>query len=92
VHGRLPADPAALLPEHREFVDRAVAALSQDGRIVCVRLVLLAQLLRSKPWTPATLVELGGFRTIGATILAEAFSSPRRRSRIACIAVQPRPC
>ncbi len=76
VHGRLPADPAALLPEHREFVDRAVAALSQDGRVVCVRLVLLAQLLRSRPWTPATLAELGGARTIGATILDEAFSSP----------------
>ncbi|MFI5454056.1 MAG: protein kinase [Isosphaerales bacterium] len=77
VHGRLPADPAALLPEHRDFVDRAVSALSQDGRVVCVRLVLLAQLLRSKPWTPATLAELGGARTIGATILDEAFSSPQ---------------
>jgi eukaryotic-like serine/threonine-protein kinase len=77
MHGRLPADPAALLPEHREFVDRAVSALSQDGRVVCVRLVLLAQLLRSKPWTPATLSELGGARTIGATILDEAFSSPQ---------------
>ena len=77
VHGRLPADPAALLPEHREFVDRAVSALSQDGRVVCVPLVLLAQLLRTKPWTPATLAELGGARTIGVTILEEAFSSPQ---------------
>jgi hypothetical protein len=74
-HGRLAEDPAALSPEQQEFVDRAVLALSQDGRVVCVRLVLLAQLLRSKPWAPATLAELGGARTIGATILDEAFSS-----------------
>ena len=69
--------PLRSLPEHAEFVDRAVSALSQDGRVVCVRLVLLAQLLRSRPWTLATLAELGGARTIGATILDEAFSSPQ---------------
>jgi eukaryotic-like serine/threonine-protein kinase len=76
-HGRLPADPAALGPEHRAFLDRALEALAQDGRVVCVRLVLLAELLRSKPWVPATLAELGGARTIGVMILDEAFSAPQ---------------
>ncbi len=37
----------------------------------------MAELLRSKPWAPATLDELGGAGTIGATILDEAFSSPQ---------------
>jgi eukaryotic-like serine/threonine-protein kinase len=76
-HGRLPAEPAALGPGHRVFLDRAVEALAQNGRVVCVRLVLLAELLRSKDWLPATLTELGGAQTIGATILDEAFSSPQ---------------
>ncbi len=74
-HGRLPADPDALGPEHRAFLDRALEALSQDGRVVCVRLVLLAELLRSRPWVPATLAELGGARTMGVMILDEAFSA-----------------
>ena len=51
-HGRLPADPDAFTPEHRAFLDRAIEALAQDGRIVCVRLVLLAELLRAQALDP----------------------------------------
>ncbi len=76
-HGRLPGDASALGQEHHAFLDRAVEALAQDGRVVCVRLVLLAELLRSRPWVPATLAELGGARAIGVMILDEAFSVPQ---------------
>ena len=76
-HGRLPGDTRCAGPEHHAFLDRAVEALAQDGRVVCVRLVLLAELLRSRPWVPATLAELGGARAIGVMILDEAFSVPQ---------------
>jgi hypothetical protein len=75
--GRLPAAPGAPAPEHGEFLERALEALAQDGRVVCVRLVLLAELLRSRPWVPATLDELGGAEKIGVMVLDEVFSGPQ---------------
>ena len=74
-NGRLPASPAGIGAEGNAFLDEALRGLARDGRIVCVRLVLFAELLRAKPWTPATLRTLGGVDAIGATILDQAFSA-----------------
>lgn len=76
-HGRLPAQADGLTAAHSEFLDKALGVLAQGDRIVCVRLVLLAELLRSKPWSPSTLTELGGASMIGVRILDEAFSAPQ---------------
>ena len=55
-----------------------------DGRIVPVRLSLLAEMVRDKPWTPATLRSMGGTEGIGVAFLEETFdppkAAPRRRS------------
>ena len=71
----LPAPPEPISAEHRAFLDEALRGLARDGRVVCVRLVLFAELLRAKRWTPATLRTLGGVESIGATILDQAFSA-----------------
>ena len=44
------------------FLDQAVAGLAQDGKVVSVRLALFAEMVKGKPWTPATLREVGGTR------------------------------
>ncbi len=65
------------LPKDQEtFLDHAVAGLSQDGRVISVRLALFAEMVKNKQWTPATLKEGGGTEGVGVTFLEEIFSSP----------------
>ena len=79
--GRLPADPSR---EQQSFLDQAVAGLSQDGRVISVRLALFAEMVKGRPWTPATLREVGGTAGVGVSFLEETFSShaasPRHRA------------
>ena len=50
-----PNRPARSATEQRAFLDQAVAGLAQDGKVICVRLALFAEMVKGKPWTPATL-------------------------------------
>jgi serine/threonine protein kinase/formylglycine-generating enzyme required for sulfatase activity len=61
--------------EQWQFIEEAVSGLAQDGKIICVRLALLAEMMKDKPWTPAALKEVGGTEGIGVTFLEETFSS-----------------
>jgi eukaryotic-like serine/threonine-protein kinase len=75
--GRIPAG-ADLGPgaEPGRFLKRAVEQIAgPDGRIIPVRLTLLAAMLRDRAWTTATLSELGGMEGIGVTFLEETFSA-----------------
>ena len=49
--------------------------LAQENKIICVRLALFAEMIKAKPWTPATLKEVGGTEGVGVTFLEETFSS-----------------
>ena len=73
--GRLPEDRAALNREQGEFLDRAVNGLAQDGKVISVRLALFAEMVKGKPWQPATLRAVGGTEGIGVTFLEETFSA-----------------
>jgi len=64
-----------LTKEQDSFLDQAVQGLAQDGRVICVRLALFAEMMKGKPWTPATLKEVGGTEGVGVTFLEETFSS-----------------
>ena len=59
----------------QKFLDQAVNGLARDGRIISVRLALFAEMAKGKPWTPATLKEVGGMEGIGVTFLEETFGS-----------------
>jgi serine/threonine protein kinase/formylglycine-generating enzyme required for sulfatase activity len=73
--GQLPASPAELTPEQERFLDQAVAGLAQDGKVISVRLALFAEMVKGKPWTPATLRQVGGTEGVGVTFLEETFSA-----------------
>lgn len=60
-----------------DFLEEAVAALSQEGKVISVRLALFAEMVKGKPWTPATLKEVGGIEGVGVAFLEETFSSSR---------------
>lgn len=78
--GALPALPAELTAEQESFVTSTVRELESNGRVVCVRLALFAEMVKSKPWKPHTLTQLGGVKGVGVTFLEESFgrSAPSR--------------
>ncbi|MFI5459403.1 MAG: SUMF1/EgtB/PvdO family nonheme iron enzyme [Isosphaerales bacterium] len=73
----LPAEGGDLAREQHLFLDQAVAALAQDGKVVPVRLALFAEMVKGKPWTSATIKEVGGMEGVGVKFLEETFSSGR---------------
>ncbi len=70
---RLP--PSAPSREQERFLDEAVAGLAEDGKVVPVRLSLFAEMVKGRPWVPATLRALGGAGGAGATFLEETFDA-----------------
>jgi formylglycine-generating enzyme required for sulfatase activity len=77
--GVLPEPPAELTSDQHAFLDRSIADLAQDGKVISVRLALFAEMVKGKPWVPATLREVGGTEGVGVTFLEETFSAPTAR-------------
>ena len=75
--GNLPENGRDITKDQRAFLDQAITELAQDGKVVSVRLALFAEMVKSKPWTPATLREVGGAAGVGVSFLEETFISPQ---------------
>jgi serine/threonine protein kinase/formylglycine-generating enzyme required for sulfatase activity len=73
----LPQRSGELSRDQNAFLDEAVAGLAQDGRVVPVRLALFAEMVKGRPWTPATLREVGGMDGVGVKFLEDTFCSSR---------------
>jgi len=73
--GALPEGPGELSKEQETFLAKAVDGLSQDGKVISVRLALFAEMVKGKPWTPATLKAVGGAEGVGVAFLEETFSA-----------------
>ena len=77
-YGTLPERASATSPRtRRRSWTRPSPGLAQDGKVISVRLALFAEMVKGKPWTPATLREVGGTEGVGVTFLEETFSSPQ---------------
>ena len=74
-YGALPEKIGDLTTDELSFLDQSTSGLAQDGKIVSVRLALFAEMVKVKPWTLATLKEVGGTEGIGLTFLEETFSA-----------------
>jgi serine/threonine protein kinase/formylglycine-generating enzyme required for sulfatase activity len=74
-YGALPEDGKEITPNEQRFLDQAVSGLSQEGKVICVRLALFAEMIKGKTWSPASLEALGGTEGVGVTFLEETFSS-----------------
>jgi hypothetical protein len=74
-YGALPENTGDLKSEEEAFLDRSISGLAQDGKIISVRLALFAEMMKGKPWTPATLKEVGDTEGVGLTFLEETFSA-----------------
>jgi serine/threonine protein kinase/formylglycine-generating enzyme required for sulfatase activity/tetratricopeptide (TPR) repeat protein len=61
--------------EGQAFLNQAISELSQDGKVVSVRLALFAEMVKGKTWSPAALREVGGTEGVGFAFLEETFGS-----------------
>ena len=75
-YGILPERAAQDSAEQRSFLDQAVADLAEAGKVVPVRLALFAEMVKGRPWSPATLAVVGGAQGVGVTFLDQTFASP----------------
>jgi serine/threonine protein kinase len=73
--GVLPDTSADVSKGPERFLEQAVSGLAQEGKVIPVRLALFAEMMKGKPWTPATLKEVGGTEGVGVTFLEETFSA-----------------
>ena len=74
-YGVLPNRTSDLTHDQQAFLDQSVAGLAQDGKVISVRLALFAEMVKGKPWAPATLRAVGGTQGVGVTFLEETFSA-----------------
>jgi eukaryotic-like serine/threonine-protein kinase len=74
-YGALPENIGDLSSDQNSFLDQSISGLALDGRIISVRLALFAEMVKGKPWAPATLKEVGGTEGIGLAFLEETFSA-----------------
>ena len=72
-YGKLPDRSKDWTADQQDFLRQAVEGLSQDRKVVSVRLAVLADMLKSREWTTATLHEVGGIEGVGVTFLEEMF-------------------
>ncbi len=73
--GILPETMRELSEDQKHFLQQAVGGLAQDGKVICVRVALFAEMMKNRAWTPGALKEVGGTEGIGVTFLEETFSS-----------------
>jgi serine/threonine protein kinase/formylglycine-generating enzyme required for sulfatase activity len=73
--GKLPESPGGTSRDQDRFLEQAVQGLSQGGKVVCVRLALFAEMMKARPWSPATLKDVGGAGGVGVTFLEETFGA-----------------
>ena len=74
-YGVLPEKSSELTPDQKAFLEQSVAGLAHEGKVISVRLALFAEMVKGKPWSTATLREVGGARGIGVAFLDETFSA-----------------
>ena len=57
------------------FLDQAIDGLAEGDKITPVRLALFAEMLKGRPWSAATLRQIGGIERVGVLFLDECFTA-----------------
>src|SRR5262249_40487499 len=74
-YGALPDRLAHRAPDQQAFLDRSIAGLATDGKVIPVRLALVAAVGQGRPGTPAPPPALGGLQGGGGTALEEPLAA-----------------
>ncbi len=71
--GALPEFDDALTLEQNQFLDQAITDLSEDNKIMPVRLSFFTEMVKDRTWSPVTLREVGGAEGVGIAFLEDIF-------------------
>lgn len=74
-YGCLPSERRDMQRPQLDFLQQSVQGLAEEGKVICVRLALFAEMMKAREWIPSTLKQVGGTHGIGVTFLEESFSS-----------------
>lgn len=74
-HGALPSGTTPLSKPQKKFIEQAVAAISKQGRVVCIHLVVLAETIKDREWGQRDYQSLGGWEGIGREYIAGIFNN-----------------
>ncbi len=73
--GQLPEGGESVTEEAAQFLAEAVSGLTDaEGRVIPMRLSLFTEVVKQRPWTPQTLIDLGGVDGIGVKFLDDCFT------------------
>lgn len=72
--GRIPKLDAELTAGNRRFLEEAVDSLANEGLVISVQLTVFAEMMKHRPWTPASLKHLGGATGLGVAFLEDTFN------------------
>ena len=72
-YGQLPE--GELSHDQQAFITQSAEELAEESQVIAVRLALFCEMVKTKPWTVATLRDLGGVSGIGVAFLEEKFSA-----------------
>jgi hypothetical protein len=74
--GKLPEKSNETSKDQHDFLNQAMSGLSQDNKVICVRLALFAEMMKGRAWTLDILKQVGGTEGVGVAFLEDSFSSP----------------
>ncbi len=80
--GQLPDQAVELTSEQEEFLQAVITELAVADFVVCVQLVLFAEMFRDRSWTLAELQNVGGVLGIGEKFLETTFGNTARDKRL----------
>jgi serine/threonine protein kinase len=80
-YDRLPEQVEELTDEQSSFIEQTIDGLSQENRLLPVRLTVLVEMCRDRPWTPDSLDAMGGTDGVGLTFLENNFGPTANASR-----------
>jgi formylglycine-generating enzyme required for sulfatase activity len=72
-YDKLPLDRTAWTDDNKAFLDSAVEGLSENRKVISVRLALFAEMMKSRAWNPQSIQDVGGVAGVGVTFLEETF-------------------
>ncbi len=80
-YDRLPEQVDEMSDEQSSFIEQTIEGLSQENRLLPVRLSVLVEMCRDRPWTPDSLNAMGGTDGVGITFLENNFGRVANASR-----------
>jgi serine/threonine protein kinase/formylglycine-generating enzyme required for sulfatase activity len=72
---KLPENAGQWTLDQQEFIRQAINGLSQDRKVISVRIAVLADMMKNRDWSTSALREVGGIEGVGVTFLEEIFGS-----------------